>query len=135
MKQKKTQDKRKADDELYDAAIAGDLNRARAAIKAGASLHVTGDPVVESNPVVTHAAESGNARLVKFLLEAGAERPPFDDAAIQAAVGSENTAMVKALLKHWQFEPEVYHSPAYLPYFCRNRPSCGAMLRVLPHQN
>jgi len=95
-------------DQLYDAAYAGDLDGAMAAIAAGADDHITGDSFFYSNPVVTAAAQSGNAKLVEFLLKSGAKQESYDVEGIGTAIVSGNVRMVKAFLKYWSFNESEY---------------------------
>ena len=89
--------------ELLLAVEGGNLAAAKAAIRAGADEHITGDALLYKNNVMTAAAESGNEELVEFLLTVGAEAQPSDTGPIEIAVARGRVRMVKAFLKHWKF--------------------------------
>ena len=93
---------------LEEAARRGDLAAAKAAIKRGADAHITGDCLLETNNVITHAVSSGNEQLVEWLLRSGAECPNFYTEGPDEAVAEGKVRMLRAFLKYWEFEPHVY---------------------------
>ena len=84
---------------LEEAARRGDLAAAKAAIKRGADAHITGDCLLETNNVITHAVSCGNEQLVEWLLRSGAECPNFYTEGPDEAVAEGKVRMLRAFLK------------------------------------